>query len=343
MIQTLIRRASPPNRRHGVTLLVSLLAAGAILLLPPADARAATQEALEGVVGVTAIVPGNARTADTLGTRREGTGVVIDDSGLVVTIGYLIMEAAEVQIRGTGPEAVPASIVAYDHESGFGLVRAIRPLEVTPIDLGDAAALRSMQPLLVVSRAGSFEAAGVYLVDRREFAGYWEYLLEDALFTSPPHGQFGGAALIDEQGRLVGIGSLLVNDAARRDRPVPGNMFVPIDHLKPILGDLLTNGRRADPARPWLGLTLEEHRGHVFVTRVAPGGPAAAAGMQSDDLILGVGGEPVGGLAELYRKIWGLGEAGIDVPLDVVQGATVTPTTIKSSDRYRYLRLNPSY
>jgi S1-C subfamily serine protease len=269
--------------------------------------------------------------------------VVIDDSGLVVTIGYLIMEASEVQVRGGGPDAVPASIVAYDHESGLGLVRAIRPLGVTPIDLGEAAALRPMQPLLVVSQAGGFEAAGVYLVDRREFAGYWEYLLEEALFTSPPHGQFGGAALIDEHGQLVGIGSLLVNDAARQDPPVPGNMFVPIDQLKPILGDLLSRGRRADPPRPWLGMTFEEHRGHIFVNRVSPGGPAAAAGMRSDDLILGVGGEPVQSLADFYRKIWGLGEAGVDVPLDVVQGATVAPTTVKSSDRYRYLRLNPSY
>jgi S1-C subfamily serine protease len=342
MIQSLIRPAPQPGRRHGFALLVSLLAACATLV-PPQTARAATQDALKGVVQVTAVVPGNARTADTLGTRREGTGVVIDDSGLVVTIGYLIMEASEVQVSGVGPDAVPASIVAYDHESGLGLVRTIRPLDVAPVDLGEAAALRPMQPLLVVSQAGGFEAVGVYLVDRREFAGYWEYLLEDALFTSPPHGQFGGAALIDEHGQLVGIGSLLVNDAARRDRPVPGNMFVPIDQLKPILGDLLSRGRRADPPRPWLGMTLEEHRGHVFVTRVSPGGPAAAAGMQSDDLILGVGGEPVGGLAEFYRKIWGLGEAGIDVPLDVVQGATVAPTTVKSSDRYRYLRLNPSY
>jgi S1-C subfamily serine protease len=251
-----------------------------------------------------------------------------------------------VTITGAGRDAVPATIVAYDHESGFGLIRASQPLNVSPVGLGNAAALRRMQPLLVVSHAGELDATGVYLVDRREFAGYWEYLLEDALFTSPPHSQFGGAALIDQAGRLVGIGSLFVADAGRdaaHGGTVPGNMFVPIDGLKSIMGDLLSRGRRADPARPWLGLTMEEHRGRVFVTRVAPDGPAEAAGIEANDMILGIDGVQVEGLGDLYRKVWGRGDAGVQVPLDVLRGIEVRPVTVRSSDRYRYLRLNPSY
>lgn len=304
---------------------------------------AASADSLEGVIQINAVVPRDARTAETLGVEREGSGVIIDDSGLIVTIGYLILEAIEVTVVGADARPVGADIVAYDHESGFGLIRSHEPLDVTPVALGDSGKLRPMQPLLVVSRAGGLDAAGVYLVDRREFAGYWEYLLEDAIFTSPPHAKFGGAALIDEDGRLVGIGSLFVNDAGFRGGPVPGNMFVPINHLKPIMGDLLTSGRRADPPRPWLGLTLEEHRGRVFVVRVAPDGPAAAAGIRANDLILGVGGRPVDGLADLYRKVWGLGDAGIDVPLELLHGMERRSTTVKSGDRYRYLKLNPTF
>jgi S1-C subfamily serine protease len=313
----------------------------------PAVGQNLGQDSVRGVVQVDAVIPGDARSASSLGTERVGTGVLIDHSGLVVTIGYLILEASEVTISGAGHQAVPATILAYDHESGFGLIRASQPLDVAPVGLGNSTALRPMQQLLVVSHAGELDATGVYLVDRREFAGYWEYLLEDALFTSPPHAKFGGAALIDQAGRLVGIGSLFVNDAGRntggQGRTVPGNMFVPIDGLKAIMGDLLSRGRRADPGRPWLGLTMEEHRGRVIVTKVSPDGPAEAAGIEPNDVILGVDGVPVHGLGDLYRKLWSRGEAGVAVPLDVLQGIEVKPVTVESGDRYRYLRLDPSF
>jgi S1-C subfamily serine protease len=306
-------------------------------------AQAASSDRLDGVVQIIAHVPQDARTASTLGTERQGTGVVIDDSGLVLTIGYLILEAMEIRIQGAAPEPVPARMVAYDHETGFGLVRAEQPLNLTPIPLGVSAEVQPAEPLMVVSNVGGLDAAGVYVVDRRDFAGYWEYLLEDAIFTAPPHAEFGGAALLDRDGRLVGIGSLLVNDAGFRDRLIPGNMFVPIDQLKPIMGDLLSRGRRADPGRPWLGVILEEQHGRVFVTRVSPESPAAGAGIAPDDIILGVDGVPVRGLMDFYRALWGRGQAGVEVRLDVLQGMAVRPVTVKSGDRYRYLRLNPTY
>lgn len=337
-----LRRSWPPLRQRSLPA-AAFLALCAATLPDDAAGQAVNEDSLRSIVQINAFIPNDARTAESLGTEREGTGVVIDDSGLVVTIGYLILEAIEVTIESPSGQTVPATIVAYDHESGFGLIRASEPLKVTPIELGNSSALTSMQPLLVVSQAGRLDAVGVYLVDRRDFAGYWEYLLENALFTAPPHASFGGAALIDQDGLLVGIGSLFVNDAAFQDGPIPGNMFLPIDLLKPIMGDLLSRGRRADPARPWLGLSMEEHRGRVFVTRVAPDGPGEAAGIQPNDLILGIDGVPVGGLADLYRKLWSRGDAGIEVPLDVLHGIEVKPTIVESADRYRYLRLNPSY
>jgi S1-C subfamily serine protease len=329
--------------RLGMSAAAPFLTLFALSLPVDAAGETATDESLRGVVQVNAFIPNDARTASSLGTEREGTGVVIDDSGLVLTIGYLILEAIEVTVEDPDQQTVPASIVAYDHESGFGLIRANHALGVKPIALGDSTALTPMQPLLVVSHVGAFEAAGVYLVDRREFAGYWEYLLEEALFTSPPHAKFGGAALLDQGGRLVGIGSLFVNDAAFQDRPIPGNMFIPIDVLKPIMADLLTRGRRADPSRPWLGLSMEEHRGRLFVTRVAPDGPGEAAGIQPNDIIVGIDGAPIQGLGDFYRKLWGRGNAGITVPLDVLHGTEVKPRDVVSADRYRYLRLNRSF
>ena len=307
------------------------------------DAQTARRDTLDGVVQITAHVPQDARTASTLGTERQGTGVVIDDSGLVLTIGYLVLEAMEIQIQAAAPEPVPARLVGYDHETGFGLVRAEQPLDLTPIPLGVSAEVQPTEPLMVVSNVGELNAAGVYVVDRRDFAGYWEYLLEDAIFTAPPHGEFGGAALLDRDGRLVGIGSLLVHDAGFKDRPIPGNMFVPIDQLKPIMGDLLSRGRRADPGRPWLGVILAEQHGRVFVTRVSPESPAASAGIAPDDVILGIDGVQVHGLMDFYRALWARGQAGVEVRLDVLQGMAVRPVVIKSGDRYRYLRLNPTY
>ncbi len=330
----------------GPALLAAFAAGWLAIAAAPADravAQPAPAAALDAVVEVGARVPANARTASTLGTERAGTGVVIDDSGLVLTIGYLILEAGEVEITPASGGAVPATIVAYDHESGFGLLRAGRDLGVQPIPLGDSDAVRRLEPLLAVSRVGELNPAGVYVLDRREFAGYWEYLLDNAIFTAPPQPEFGGAALLDRSGALVGIGSLLVPNAGSLARPIPGNMFVPVNDLKPILSDLLADGHRSDPPRPWLGLSLEEHRGRVFVTRVTPDGPAAAAGIEPHDMILGVDGAPVGGLADLYRRIWALGEAGIEVPLHVLKELEVIEAPVRSIDRYRWLRLDPSF
>ena len=298
---------------------------------------------LSAVVQVEAVVPYEARTADGLGTRRTGTGVVIDDDGLILTVGYLILEAIEVSVKGADGNSRPADIVAYDHESGFGLVRASTPLDVQPLSLGSSSDTDLMEPLLVASKVNKLEAKGVYLVDRRPFAGYWEYLLEDAIFTAPPHAQFGGAALINRQGQLIGIGSLVLKDGNPLQRQAPANMFIPVDVLKPILDDLVADGRRKDPAHPWLGLFLEEYRGRIFVTRVAPDGPGQDAGMAVGDLILGIDGDVAGGLADFYRDLWQRGEAGVDIPLDVVRDDRMSPTVVKSGDRYRYLRLNPTF
>lgn len=310
--------------------------------LPPlAAAQSMSSNPLNAVVGVRATVPPSARTADTLGPERQGGGVVIGEDGLVLTIGYLIMEAVQTEIIEQDGSVIPADVVAYDHDTGFGLLRPLTKLNATPIALGDSSNLTEETKVLVAGPDGPSPAV---VVSRREFAGYWEYLLPDAIFTAPPYRSFGGAALIGADGRLLGIGSLIVADAAEPGETFPGNMFVPISALTPIMEDLLRQGRAAGPARPWLGLYTQEMRGHVLINRVAPDGPADQAGVGPNAIITRVGEHNVSSLAEFYRAVWALGEAGVEVPLTLLernQGSR--QVTVTSGDRYDYLKLNPSY
>jgi serine protease Do len=278
----------------------------------------------------------DARSAEALGNEREGTGVVIGDDGLVLTIGYLIVEADDVKVTDAKGRTLPARIVGYDHASGFGLVRTAVPLDAQPIPLGDSAKSEERDPVMIAS-AGS-DTSFAWIVSKRPFTGNWEYQLDYALYTSPPTSNWSGAALIDRDGKLLGIGSLIVREATADDSKVPGNVFVPIDLLKPILGDLIREGHRAGPARPWLGVAADEVQGRLFVTRVSPDGPADRAGVNVGDIILGVGAEPVRTQAQFYERVWNRRRAGDEVPLKVLQGLDVKEIKIRSIDRVEYFR-----
>ena len=324
-----------------------MAAALAVIVLAPAAAEPAprieTADVLRAVVGVRAEIRADARTLGALGSERQGSGVVIDSSGLVLTIGYLILEAANVVVVDADGETVRAEVLAYDNETGFGLLRAARPLGVKPLALGDSSALAEGTPVLAVSSAGPRPVTPARVVSRRAFTGYWEYLLEEAIFTAPPNPFFGGAALIGADGRLLGIGSLLVGDAAPGPRPAPGNMFVPIDDLKPILADLLAQGRAAGPPQPWLGVYTGEAAGRVFITRLAADGPGEKAGLRTGDVIIGVAGSRVRDMADFLRKVWSQGDAGVRVPLDILHldsaGMAIERIDVQSADRYDWLRL----
>jgi S1-C subfamily serine protease len=225
----------------------------------------------------------DARSNANLGQNREGTGVVIDERGHIVTIGYIVIEAESIEITTQDDRTFPATLVGYDHASGFGLLRSGAPLGVKPMPLGRAADLALREPVMVLPAGGREMASLAYVVSKRKFTGSWEYLLESAIFTAPPTLQWAGAALLSREGKLVGIGSLLVREALEGGSEVPGNMFVPIDLLKPILADLIEKGRRKEPPRPWLGLATEELHGHLIVTRRTDRRtrPGSGAGMWS--------------------------------------------------------------
>jgi serine protease Do len=291
----------------------------------------------QAIVKVSVKTVEGARTADTLGAEREGTGIVIDRRGLILTIGYLILEAASILVMTRDGRIYPASVAGFDHASGFGLVRTAAGLGAA-LELGDSALVRELHYAGVAAHlaAGGHSVAAV--VARRRFTGWWEYMIEDAIFTAPPRYDHSGAGLIDEDGRLIGIASLWVGDVLDTGLAFPGNMFVPIDLLKPLLDDLIATGRRRGPARPWLGVYSEQHDGHVFVSRSLPDSPAEKAGLARGDVILGIGGETVAGQSDFYRKLWSSGEAGCDVMLHVLHGKAVKQVLVRTADRMDYLR-----
>jgi len=294
------------------------------------------EKSLDAVVEIRISVPANARTAKRFGTNRVASGVVIDTTGHILTIGFQTIEAETVKIVRKDQETVNATVVAYDRNTGFGLLRATSPLEVTPMPLGNSMDVKEGDPVLAASYGYEGAVQGVRVVARKEFAGPWEYLLENAIFTAPAIERFSGAALIDRNGHLVGIGYLFSQLKITDMGLMPTNMFVPIDLLKPILSDLKLSGRSKLPPRPWLGVRTEEFYGRLVVERVVSGSPAEKAGIKSGDIILAVNKQDVHGMADFFRKVWALGKGGVDVPLRILQGVQIRDIVVHSTARSQY-------
>lgn len=290
---------------------------------------------LPSIVTLRANIPEDAFTAQALGTIREGSGVVIRESGLVLTIGYLITEAEEVWLGTHDGRQIPAHPVAYDQTTGFGLVQALMPLELPALELGKSS--KTDLGDSVVFADGQGRSVRASIVAKQEFAGYWEYLLDEAIFIAPAHPSWGGAGLIDAEGKLIGIGSLRLQ-MSRNGDVADINMAVPIDLLPPILDELLTRGGVDGPPRPWLGVFSAESDGDVVVMSVSDGGPADKAGIQRGDIISDVRDGAVEGLADFYRKLWEIGPAGAEVPMRIVREGRENWVRVKSADRNAYLK-----
>lgn len=291
-------------------------------------------------------VPADARTARTLGTEREGNAVLIDESGLLLTIGYLISEATDVSIGGLDGQAIAAQVAAYDHATGFGLVRTVEPLDIPPLKISNAAEVPGGGDSVIIASAGGVDASILGTVaERRVFAGSWEYMIDSAIFTQPLHPKWSGAALIDpKNGTLVGIGSLFVQEVGGSgDEELPGNMFVPVSLLGPIYEELIRIGRAASTARPWIGMHTAEALGHLVVSDVLEGGPADRAGVETGDIIRAVEGESVETLIEMYRGMWAVGGPGADISLAIIRGSRVLEIVVRSADRQDFLSRPPRH
>ncbi|MBV8447255.1 MAG: serine protease [Hyphomicrobiales bacterium] len=293
---------------------------------------------LQSIVAVHSTIPADGFTASILGTERAGSGVVIRDNGLVLTIGYLITEAENVWLARADGRLTPAHVVAYDQETGFGLVQALGRLDLPAIDLGRSKEAKPGDPVIVAGGGDQPRFVRAEIVAKQEFAGYWEYMLDEAIFTAPAHPLWGGTGMIGADGKLLGVGSLLVQQATSQGSPQDLNMVVPIDLLPPILDDLLNFGQINKPARPWLGVYSVENEGKIVVANVAEQGPAADAGMRQGDVVASIRDQDVGSLADFYRKLWSCGPAGTEIPIEIVRDNRSLWLRVKSADRSGFLK-----
>ena len=303
----------------------------------PEDWKFDLDAALDAVVQLRSEIPEDAFTAPILGTERVGNGVVIRDDGLVLTIGYIITEASTIWLTTNKGTVVGGFPVAYDQASGFGLVQPLGSLGVDAIARGSVSTCRVGENVVVASQGGREHALKATIFAKREFAGYWEYVLDEAVFTAPAHPQWGGSALIGSSGDLLALGSLLVQekvDAAT----LQGNMMVPIDLLEPILDDMLKTGRTRRPPRPWLGMYTTEAGGKLVVAGIAPGAPADRAGVKVGDIVLEIAGEKPSSLADLWRRLWRLGPSGVEVPMKLLRKSRIVEVRMQSADRQDFLK-----
>ena len=295
------------------------------------------ERALASVVGVRSVVPGDAFSAETLGTERAGNGVLVREDGVVLTIGYLITEAEQIWLSFSDGKAYPGHVLGYDQETGFGLVQALARLDVEPLSIGESKAAQVGERVVVGGAGGRHHSVAARIAARQEFAGYWEYVLDEAIFTAPAHPNWGGTAVISSQGELIGIGSLQL-EQPKESGTEHLNMIVPIDLLKPIFDDLMTLGRRNKPPRPWLGLYATEVNDRVVVVGMSSRGPARKADLRTGDIVLAVGGTQVHDLAGLFRRIWAMGNAGVEVPLTIYRDGKTFELKVPSADRRRFLK-----
>ena len=304
----------------------------------PEDYGYDLEHAFNAVVGLRAIIPGDAYTAETLGTERAGNGVLIRGNGLVLTIGYLITEAETIWLSLNDGRSVPGHVLGYDQETGFGLVQALAKLDMPALEIGQSAAAAIGERVVVAGAGGRQRSVAARIVAKQEFAGYWEYVLDEAIFTAPAHPNWGGTALIGPAGDLLGIGSLQLQHAVEKGQAQNINMIVPIDLLSPILDDLMKFGRRNAPPRPWLGLYATEVENRLVIVGLADKGPAKKADLRTGDIVLSVAGKEVRDLASFFRRVWAQGEAGVDVPVSIYRDGDTMDVRVKSSERNRFLK-----
>jgi S1-C subfamily serine protease len=321
----------------GVAALSLMLVRGAGAAAPPASAprpepgaAASTPSAVArvrtAIVGLQVLVPPDRPSAATLGEERAGSATIIDPDGLAVTVGYLVLDAARIEVTLEDGRRTTAGLVGHDFESGLALIR-LDPAGVPypRAQLGQSAPLAAGQPVAIVGVGGAGPPVGVMVrvTGVGPFVAYWEYLLDRAVFVAPHHPAFGGAALVDPDGALVGVVSL---------RLPAGHLAIPIDLLAPARDAMIRTGRPARPPRPWLGIRAIGMDGGIGIAGVSPAGPAQAAGLRPGDVILRMNGERVADVEVFYRRLWA---QPVNQPLElgVWRDGALETITVRPRDR----------
>lgn len=342
------------NRRLALATVARAAAVAFVLCLPMLGLSAAARadqaasfpnlaELLHSVVKVRAFALSDSDSAKRLGAERNGNGIVVGQGGLVVTIGYLTTEAESIEVIDENGRTKSAIVVGYDAESGLALLKVPALAGAKPIPLGDAKALKSDTPVAVAGAGGTDNAIPAVVVSRRPFVGSWEYLLDSAIYTAPAHPDWSGAALLSTDGKLLGVGSLLVNQARRDGERLGGNVFVPVDLLQPLLDQVAATGKVTPQPHPWLGLNATPHPGGLMIGRLSDRSPAVAAGLKRGDMVTALADKPVKDLADFYRRVWAMGGPGVDVPLTVVRNGRSFDVEVRSANRYQFLAKEKTY
>lgn len=338
-----MRRAFPRPALYAVAAAACLFMSGPLA----AQQKLTPERIAQSVVQIRAEVPKDAPSARRLGTQRDGNGAVITSPGVpdghIVTIGYLITDASSVEVTDHRGRKRAAQVVGTDQASGLGLIKLAGTPDLPALELGNSSDLAVRQPVIIAGDSNVQGLQPAIVASVRSYAAPWEYMLDRAIFASPPVERFGGAPLLGGDGKLVGVGSLLINDAVP-GQSLPGNMFVPAELLRPVIAEIVASGR-PKANRPWLGINADEltKDGALVLGNVTQGGPAAKAGLKRGDVVIGIGGKPVKGLGDFYKRLWSLGEPGVDVPLRVMQADGVRELKVQSGDRYGNMRRQPTY
>ena len=293
------------------------------------------ENTLSGLMTVKSQIPEQAMTASVLGQEREGHGVLIGENGLVLTIGYVISEAESIWLIDCENNAVEGHVVGYDQVTGFGLVQALGRLSGKVLELGDSDEVNVGRQMVLAGAGGKAASVDVTVVEVREFAGYWEYLISGAIFTEPAHPEWGGTALLDQEGRVCGVGSLILQ--SEDDSEPARNMVIPINLLKKVQDDLLAYGRRSSPPRPWMGWYVQDSASGPIVIGLVAGAPSMQAGVKPGDRVVAINGRKVSTINAMYREIWNTGEAGVSVNVAINRDADTRIVMVESIDRTNML------
>jgi S1-C subfamily serine protease len=292
------------------------------------------QHVAPAVVGIHVEVPSDRPSAATLGAERWGSGVLFDATGYALTVSYVLIDAARVDVVLRDGRKVEGKVAGLDLESGLGVIKLEGPGPWPAASLGDSTrmAVGDITGTVGMDEDGALIATPGTVKSIRAFAASWEYMLDRALFVAPYNSAFGGAALVDQTGAVVGITSLRLGEATYM------NLAIPIEQFLGDREELIAKGRvESRKPRPWLGLYTRETDDGLVVAGVSPIGPARSAGFRPGDRIVRVNGEEVSGQADFYRRLW-RGSAGQEVQLVVMRATRLEAITVRSVDRYRLFK-----
>jgi S1-C subfamily serine protease len=283
---------------------------------------------LSSVVHIHTEVPSAHPSTRILGDERMGTGTVVDPSGLILTVNYVVMGGETIQVTLARGRALRAEIVAQDFEVGLALLRVKRQgLPAAPVTASES--LTRGDPVFALGSTGPRErrVAGGLVTYLGEFEAYWEYLLDRGIVSSAANPGFGGGPLFTLSGKMVGVVSLNLNEIARSSLAIPVECYLRNQEEFVRFGRVVSR-----PQRAWLGVFAHVLEEGVVVAGLVPNGPGARSGIQEGDLIVSLDAREVPTRKDLYLSLW-RHAPGEKMTLEVMRDNQVRRLSVTAGDR----------